>query len=163
MRGTRILLAAAIVLLSASCAGGRDFGRLCRAVDSQPGVQRQRVPFFGLARVGVKMIKPAGVHDIRLALYEHSTGFDGAAASIDSAIESATRDGWSPFLKVREADGSRTTMWIRPQERVMEMLLLVHEPEESVVMQLRMDPEILFAKIAENPGGFAREARGTSH
>ena len=156
MAAIRSILAAAILLIAATgCSNGSEFRTLCNAVGSEPGVKRQWVPFMGLARTGVRMIKPSGVHDLRLAVYEHPNGLNGPNPRLDAAIGRITEEGWAPMVRVTEAGGSRTTVWIRPEGELMGMLVLAHDSEESVVVHMRVDSERLMADLAEDPIGVA--------
>ena len=156
MRAIRSIAAAAIMLLlTAGCSNGSEFRTLCNAVGSEPGVKRQWVPFMGLARTGVRMIKPSGVHDIRLAVYEHPNGLHGSNPRLDAAIARITDEGWAPMVRVTEAGGARTTVWIRPEGDLMDMLVLAHDSEESVVVHMKVDSEKLMADLAEDPIGVA--------
>jgi hypothetical protein len=157
MAAIRSVLTAVIMLFFVTgCSNGSEFRTLCSAVGSEPGVKRQRVPFMGLARTGVRMIKPSGVHDLRLAVYEHPDGLNGPNRRLDAAIGRITDEGWAPMVRVTEAGGSRTTVWIRPEGDLMDMLVLAHDSEESVVMHMRVDSERLLADLAENPIGVAK-------
>jgi hypothetical protein len=151
-----ILAATMMLLLTAACANGSEFRSLCSAVGSELGAKRQRVPFMGLARTGVRVIKPYGVHDLRLAIYEHPNGLRGANPRLDAAIARITDQGWAPMVRVSEATGSRTTVWIRPDGDLMDMLVLAHDREESVLVHMRIDSERLLADLAENPMGVAK-------
>lgn len=159
----RSILAAVILLFAATgCANGSEFRSLCRAVGSEPGVKRQWIPFMGLARTGVRMIKPSGVHDLRLAVYEHPNGLRGSNPRLDAEIGRITEEGWTPMVRVTEAGGGRTTVWIRPQGDLMDMLVLAHDSEESVVVHMKVDSERLMADLAENPRGTAAVANRRS-
>lgn len=152
MAGLRtILVASALLILSSGCSNGGEFRTLCSAVGSEPGVRRQPVPFLGLARTGVRVIKPSGVHDLRLAIYEHPNGLQGGNPRLDAAIAEITAAGWLPMVRVTEAGGSRTTVWVRPGEQLIDMLVLAHDSDESVVVHLKVDSEKLLADLAESP------------
>jgi hypothetical protein len=157
MAAKRTILAATMMLvLTAACASGGEFRSLCSAVGSELGAKRQWIPFMGLARTGVRMIKPHGVHDVRLAIYQHPNGLSGANPRLDAAIARITDQGWAPLVRVTEAGGSRTTVWIRPEGDLMDMLVLAHDHEESVLVHLRVDSEKLLADLAESPLGVAK-------
>ncbi|HVR44710.1 MAG TPA: hypothetical protein VMS56_14850 [Thermoanaerobaculia bacterium] len=131
-----------------------EFGTLCNAVSAQPGVHRQYIPMLGIARIGVRMAHPAGVFDFKLAVFEN--GGMHRSPAVDRALSSIDQRGWTPVVKVRSADGTRTRIWLRESPRGMEMLLFAHETGESVVLQLEMDAETLFARLAADPAGAGR-------
>lgn len=151
---------AVTLLLAAALAGCRssEFSTLVRAVESEPGTKRQYIPMLSLARTGVRAIHPNGVRDFQVAVFE--TAGLGGSARIDAAIRSVG-EGWTPIVRVSGANGERTTVWSRPSAEGMEMLVLAHEPGESVIVRLVMDPERFFAAMSDSPADLARTDFGS--
>lgn len=145
--------------LGAALSGCRtsEFGSLVRAVEAQPGVRKQWIPMLGMARTGVRVIRPSGIYDFRLAVFEHSNL--GSATGIDRAISSITARGWSPVVRVTGADGARTTIWARESPRGMHMLVFSRESTESVVVQIEMDAEQFFREFAREPKALRSKVR----
>lgn len=145
----------AIVLLAAALTGCRssEFSKLVRAVDDEPGTRRQYIPMLSLARTGVRSIHPHGVRDFQLAVFQ--TEGVAASARLDAAMREAGA-GWTPMVRVARADGERTSVWARPSNGAMEMLVLAHEPGESVIVRLEMDPDQFFATMSDAPEELAR-------
>ena len=145
----------AIVLLAAALTGCRssEFSTLVRAVEAEPGTRRQYIPMLSLARTGVRTIHPHGVRDFQLAVFE--TEGVANSARLDAAIREAGT-GWTPMVRVVRADGQRTSVWARPSNEAMEMLVLAHEPGESVIVRVEMDAERFFATLNDSPGNLAR-------
>ncbi len=146
-----------LVLGGALTACSSDFSRLVREIDAQPGVKRQYIPMLGLARTGVRMIHPHGVHDFRLAVFEHDGGSIDTSG-IDAVLERMPEHGWSPLVRVTAADGERTAIFARERGSVMQMLVVAHEPGESVVVTVAMDPELFFEQLAESPADIGGDA-----
>ncbi|HSN67855.1 MAG TPA: hypothetical protein VLV48_01330 [Thermoanaerobaculia bacterium] len=146
---------AALLLLAAALTGCRssEFSKLVRAVEAEPGTRRQYIPMLALARTGVRTIHPHGIRDFQLAIFE--TEGVASSARLDAAIREAG-DGWTPMIRVERADGERTSVWARPAKGTMEMLVLAHEPGESVIVRLEMAPEEFFAALSDSPGDLAR-------
>ncbi len=147
------------LLLAATVTGCRssEFSTLVSAVGSEPGARRQHIPMLGLARIATRAVHPEGVRDLQLAVFET----DSAAASerLDRAIESVGQ-GWMPMIRVSSANGERSTVWVRPAGDGMEMLVLAHEPGESVIVRLEMDPERFFATMSDSPRALADTRHG---
>lgn len=155
MNAARVALVLLVAAGSLTACRSSDFSRIVRAVDSQPGVKRQYIPMLGLARTGVRMIHPHGIHDFRLAVFEHHHG-GSAAARLDKVMATMPQRGWSPIVKVRSANGERTTIWAREAGKAMEMLILTHDRSESVVVEVAMDMERFFASFAAEPQRLGR-------
>src|SRR5882724_6888564 len=47
-----------------------DFDKLVKQIESQYKVKQRRIPFLGLAGFAVKIIRPAGVKEFKLAVFD---------------------------------------------------------------------------------------------
>lgn len=144
-----------VLLLAATLTGCRssEFSTLVNAVGAEPGARRQHVPMLGLARLGARAIHPEGIRDFQLAVFE--TDSVAASERLDRAIERVGQ-GWTPMVRVTEAGGERSSVWVRDAGDAMEMLVLAHEPGESVIVRVAMDPERFFATMNDSPGSLAK-------
>src|ERR1700760_2903979 len=48
-----------------------DFDNLVKRVESQYKVRQKKIPFLGLAGFAVRIVRPAGVKEFKLALFEN--------------------------------------------------------------------------------------------
>jgi hypothetical protein len=149
------------LFLAAALGGCRssEFSTLVRAVEREPGTRRQYIPMLSLARTGVRTIHPHGIRDFQVAIF-HTKGL-GDPTRLDAAIASVG-EGWTPMVRVSSAKGERTTVWSRPSDAGMEMLVLAHEPGESVIVRVVMDLDRFFATLNDSPGKLATKNFGGS-
>ena len=134
----------AIIFTLAAATARADFDSLVRVVESSRGMHRIWTPGISLARLGVRMIHPAGVHDFQLALFEGNADVD---------FETVLRSTPAPPM-VRAHDGrsgETAVIWARPlRSDLMEMLLLAHDPnDQTVVLRAVIDGEMLARVIAD--------------
>lgn len=148
-----------LLLALGGCRSGSDWGDLVRAVERQPGMEREYIPMLGLARTAVRTAHPNGIRDMRLAVFNNRGGVLAADAALENAMLSVSQRGWSPMIRISESSGARTTIWARPKADGMEMLLLVRESDEAVVIQLEMDPD-RFIDSLEDPVAIRHVAQG---
>lgn len=146
-----------LLMALSGCRSGSDWGELVRAVERQPGMERQYIPMLGLARTAVRTTNPSGIRDLRLAVFNNRGGLLAADAALENAMISVSQRGWSPMIRISESSGARTTIWARPKADGVEMLLLVREADEAVVIQLEMDPERFFDSL-EDPASIRKVA-----
>jgi hypothetical protein len=156
-RSLKALAIGLVLATSFTACRSSEFSTLVRAVGAEPGTRRQYVPMLGLARTGVRTMHPSGVRDFQLAVFE--TESTQASARLDAALASVG-GGWVPMIRVASTAGERTTVWSRPAGDGMEMLILAHEPGESVIVRVEMDAARFFAALADSPEDLARTGIG---
>ena len=138
----RIFFAIAFTLAAANARA--DFDALVRVVESSRGMHRIWTPGISLARLGVRIIHPAGVHDFQLAM------FDGRANVDFEAVLRSTPA--MPMVRAHDSrSGETAVIWARPSRGdLMEMLLLAHDPnDQTVVVRALIDGETLARVIAD--------------
>lgn len=153
MRPGRMLAVGLLAVTAATGCGSSEFSSLVRAVAAEPGARRQYVPMLGLARTGVRMIRPHGVRDFQLAVFK--TDSVAASGRLDRAIADVGQ-GWTPMIRVAGARGERSTVWARASDDGMEMLVLAHDQRESVIVRFAMDADRFFATLSDSPAQLAR-------
>jgi hypothetical protein len=145
MRLTTVVRAVVIALalaLSASVAraGEKDFDLAVDHIKKQYHGKKQGGFGLFLARVAVKMVKPAGVKSIKLAVFEQLSGADGG-----EALQAALRDGlsseWRPLVRTyAKREREQTYIYVRPKDEDVEFLVVAVERDEATVVKVRIDP-----------------------
>ncbi len=153
MRARARIVATLLLATALAGCGSSEFSTLVRAAGAEPGARRQYVPMLGFARTSVRMMRPHGVRDLQLAVFE--TDSMAASEGLDRAIAEVGK-GWTPMIRVASAEGERTTVWARSSANGMEMLVLAHDDGESVIVRFEMDADRFFATLAESPQDLAR-------
>ncbi|MFB3829410.1 MAG: hypothetical protein ACE15B_21755 [Bryobacteraceae bacterium] len=140
-------LAAALALAAGMLpAGDRQFDALVRGVESDYGVSRTRIPFFGVVNFFVKVARPAGTRDLRLAVFEDfSPGGD-----FTSRLESRLDPAWRPMVRVHSRrNGERTAIYVQ-MGKDLRLLIAAAERRETSLIQLRLNQRALL-KWIEDP------------
>lgn len=149
---TRRLLAcaAAIVISTAAAAPARaDFSRVAVGLRTL-GFQRTWIPFLGFARMMVRAVQPNGVHDFQLAVYENSPPV--TAVDLERMVRTHMGKSYAPLVRVHSSrKGEAVFIYARPgrSERLIELLILAHEREETVLVRLIADAEVVGREIGE--------------
>lgn len=141
---TRRVLAAAIVAFTlAAQPAFADFQRVASGLRSL-GFERTWIPFLGVARSMVRIVQPKGVHDFQLAVYDKTPGVKGS--EIEKMIASRVGRGFKPLVRTYSArNGESVFIYARPSKdaRIVELLILAHERNETVLVRVRADASVV--------------------
>lgn len=147
---TKAAIAAVISILLAAPLQA-DFGQIARSLDSHLG-SRMWLPFLGLGRFFVRTIHPRGIHDFQLAVFEdHRQGID--PLELEELMRRGTGKGFAPLVRVRSnRSGENVFVYARPRGRNVEMMILVHERNETVLVRLVANAEVAMREFGGTRG-----------
>lgn len=137
-----------------------DFASVARAIDAQKGVRRNWIPFLGIARFAVRMIEPAGVHDFQLATFRGAAGLDPRV--LHDIIRKKAGNGFTPLVQVWSRKSKEWSfIYARPAagSDQMELLVLAHDGEETVLVRVNADAELVAREIQHSPRDVSQVAR----
>jgi hypothetical protein len=128
-----------------------DFGQIARRLDTHLG-SRMWLPFLGLGRFFVRTIHPRGVHDFQLAVFEdHRRGID--PRELEEMMRSGAGKGFAPLVRIRSnRSGETVFVYARPRGRHIEMMILVHEKDETVLVRVVADAEVAIREFGKGRG-----------
>lgn len=150
------LLFAAVVALPMHA----DFASVARAIDAQHGVKRVWIPFLGLARVAVRMVQPEGVHDFQLVTFKGTDAVD--PHELQQILRTNAGAGFTPLV---QAWSRRSNEWsfiyARPRRDStrLELMILAHDDEDTVLVRVDVDADIVARELREQPRHFNQYAR----
>jgi len=148
---------AALLLLAVALPLHADFGEIARAIDRHTGVKRQWIPFLGLARTVVRVIRPEGVHDFQLATFEGAGKID--PRELRGIVESKMGAGFTPLVRAwSRRSGEWSFIYVRPIGNRIELMVLAHDDEDTVLVRVDVDADVL-AKELHEPRNVHRVAR----
>ena len=142
-------------------AADRDFEAIVRRLEQQVGTKRTHIPMMGMANFFVKMSRPEGVSDMKLAVFEDiDTSRLVDDESIDRMFDALSNEGWKPFVRVRSnKDRERVVIYSRAAGKHWELLLTTVEPNEATVIKMKLSPQALLQWI-DDPDGMAKKKQG---
>ena len=118
-------------------------------MESNYATKRLHIPFMGVANFFVKVARPAGTKDFKLAVFEHVD--DRRHPSADQLETTFQPQGWKPFVDVvSRKSGERVHIYARESHRDHELLITTLERNEATMVQVRVDAERL-AKWVNDP------------
>lgn len=149
---------AALAVLAFALPLYADFGSMARAIDSQSGVRRVWIPFFGLARTLVRVVDPQGVHDIQLAVFDGNGKLD--AKRLGDLMRQHVGNGFRPLVQAySKRSGEWSFIYVKPaKNNRFELMILAAEKDETVLVRVEIDAEVLARELG-HPVEVAKMAR----
>lgn len=140
-----------------------DFDAVVRAIESRYHAKRISPFLMRVAGLAIKVARPEGVKDLRVAVFEDQDFSPRAGdAEFDKAVRSILERSWSPLVRVwSRRDGERTQIYSRPSGEDVELFIVTIEPDEAVVMEVRISPRV-FSEWMNDPETIATSLRQDS-
>jgi hypothetical protein len=137
-----------------------DFAAVARAIDSQHGVDRVWIPFLGIARAVVRVVKPEGVYDFQLVTFTSEKAVD--PEKLQHILQQKAGAGYKPLVQVRSRrSGDWSFIYAKPSRNAdrMELLVLTHDGDETVLVRVDVNAAVLARELGEEPRQVTRMAR----
>src|ERR1043165_898647 len=114
-RPRRCFMHAAVLLAMAAFAcstiqaqrkSGSDFDAIVKHLKTRYQAKKRGIPFMGLAKFGIRIIKPAGVKSLSVSLFEDlkNTG-ELADSELNSVMRNSLSAEWMPLASFRQRGG----------------------------------------------------------
>lgn len=153
-RTAGLLLIACGVFFMAQNACGDDFGRIVHHIETQYHVHRNYRFLMSFAGVVVKCTHVGGVKAFKAAIFEnqHLSGTE-LDARLDELVVQCGRSGWQPLVKsLSRRSGEHNYIYAQGSGNNLRLLVVSVEPDEAVVLQVKIDPAKLSDFINEHTG-----------
>lgn len=159
MRRRRVLLKALVlvVVLFATCSvasaqkPGRGFDAIANHLKTRYQAKKKSIPFLGLAKFAVRVIKPAGVKSISVSVFEN---LQGTGALLDSELNGIMRDAlspeWLPLATFRRKGGDQVYVYAADAGKDIKLAVLSINQSNAVLARIRIDPNAL-RNFLDNP------------
>jgi hypothetical protein len=107
--------------------------------------------FMGFLSFVANRFNPAGVSDLKMAIFEDlDPSCRLAGSGIDVVQQAATLGGFKPFVRITSRrDGEQTFIYAREAKQKYEMIIVVLEEEESVVLRMTLSTEVMADWVME--------------
>jgi VWFA-related protein len=165
-RLARLPILAVVILLAAGAARAGDdpFAEAVKHIEKHYNARQTHVPLMGLANFVLKFWHPAGVKNIRLAVFQNQNlTSETAGADFDKNFRSATGSQWEPIVQIySRKNDERTYIYHADPGKDMKILVVNLGKRDAVVAQVKFEPEKL-AEFMQKPEimgrALAREIR----
>lgn len=135
-------LAGVVILCGLAAARDREFDTIVSRIEARCETSHTRIPFFGFANFVVKVVRPAGASDLKLAVFEDIrrpifTGEDDFASLLQGALGA----DWRPFVRVEDRRSHELTcMFASTSASQWKLLIASMEQREATVIRLKLNP-----------------------
>ena len=145
-----------LLLVPALLVADHDFDSLVRSMESHYGSKKMHIPMLGFANFLVKVARPAGTKDFKLAIFEDiDSDRHPSAELLDATFRPS---GWKPFVQVIDnRSRERIHVYSRQTHRDHELMITTLEPDEAMMVRVRVNAERL-ARWINDPRMAARYA-----
>ena len=152
-----MLLAWALLLLAftftapaaqAKKPGGSEYDRIVSHLKAKYQAKKVHIPFMWLARVAVKVVRPAGVKSFNVTLFE---GLKFSRETLDIEMQDAMKrsftEDWSSIFHARSRDGQQAYMYMREDGKNVRITVVTIDKEQAAVIRATFSPDKLAAFI----------------
>jgi hypothetical protein len=138
------------VLSSPSAARADDFDTVVKNVRAACGGKKVRIPFLGLASFATKLVRPAGVKNFKLAVFEEVTR-TGDVSGLGASIGQSLGPEWRPLVRIRSGRGAEQThVYVKDAGDNLKLMIVTLDGAQATVIRAKVNPEAL-AKFARDP------------
>ena len=149
------ILLAAIAFACSTAAAQRksssDFDAIVKHLKTRYQARKRGVPFMGLAKFGIRIIKPAGVKSINVSLFEDlkNTG-ELSDSELSGVMRNSLSAEWMPLLSVRQRSGNQIYVYAAEDGKDIKLAVLSINQTEAVLARVKVDPDSL-RKFLDEP------------
>lgn len=140
------------VAAPAARADDPEFDAITQHLKSQFNARRVNIPFLGLANFFVKIVRPAGVKSVKVAIFEDLSlaPGQGAASAFNAFMRRALSPAWQPLLRVRSRDGEQLFVYAREAGENIKLMVVTIDQTDAVVARVKLSPKRL-ADFLQDP------------
>ncbi len=136
---------------STTSAKDNEFDAIAKHIAAQYKARRRKIPFMGLARFAVKIIRPAGIKSIKVAIFEELNHAPAAGSNeLSLLMRSSLSPEWLPLVRIRSREGEQTHVYAREAGENVQLMVVNIGGSEAVVARVKVNPEKL-KEFLENP------------
>jgi len=148
-------IAAALFAVPNQAFAKDDFGRIVQHIETNYHVHRQHRWVMGLAGFTVKFWHFAGVKSLKGAIFENQRFVNTVSDTrFDEVVRAAMDSGWQPMVQSWDRhSGERAYVYAQDLGKDIKLLVVNLEPNEAVVLQVKVDPKKLSDFIQEASSG----------
>jgi Ca-activated chloride channel homolog len=145
------------------------YGKVVKQLEKEYHAKKTRIPFLGLGNFVLKFWHPAGVKNVKVALFQNHQFYDESGGKLDSVVKKAAPSDWHPLLReFSRQDNHWTYVYYADPQKDTRVLVMTVDRQNAVVAEVKFEPAKLLEFI-QNPalgralaGDMWRES-GVSH
>jgi hypothetical protein len=149
-----LFVTATLISVAAPAARADDpeFDAITSQLKSRFNARRISIPFLGIANFFVRVVRPAGVKSVKVAIFEGLSFAPGGSttAGVSALMRSALSPEWRPLVRVRSRDGEQLHVYAREAGENIKLMVVNIDQTDAVVARVKLSPRRL-AEFLQNP------------
>jgi hypothetical protein len=145
------ILALLAVSIQTANAQGKGYDKIVKHLETNYQAKKVKIPFMWLAKIAVKVVRPAGVKSFNVTLFENLTF---SRATLDQEMQSAMNDSlgadWSPMIRIRSREGEQVYMYMREEGENVRVMFVAIDKANATVVRAKFNAD-KFIEFLNNP------------
>ena len=146
-----LLVALTLGLTSVASLGADDpYGKVVKQLEKDYHAKKTRIPFIGLGNFVLKFWHPAGVKNVKIAVFQNQQ-FDSSGGKLDSVMKGAVASDWHPLLREFSRNDNRWTyVYYGDPQKDTKVLVVNVDRQNAVVAEVKFEP-VKLLEFIQNP------------
>jgi hypothetical protein len=127
------------------------FDAIAKHLKTRYQARKKSIPFMGLAKFAIRIVKPAGVKSINVSLFEDlkNTG-ELPDSELSIMMRNSLSAEWQPLVSVRQRNGDQVYVYATGAGKDIKLAVLSINQTDAVLARVKIDPNAL-RKFLDNP------------
>lgn len=128
-----------------------EFDAIAKHLKTQYRAKRRKVPFMGLANFAVKLLHPAGLKSIKVAIFEELSHAPAAGGNeLNAVMRHALSPEWLPLVRFRSRGGEQMHIYAREDGESVKLMVVQIDGNDAFIARVKVSPQKL-KEFLENP------------
>ena len=147
-----ILLALLSVCYSTvSAQNGGGFDAIAKHLKSRYQAKKRSIPFMGLARFAVRIVRPAGVKSFNVSFFEDLKDTNALPDNeLNGVMRNCLSTEWQPLVSVRQRNGDQVYIYAAEAGKDIKLTVLVINEREAALASVKVNPDAV-RRFIDNP------------
>jgi len=127
------------------------YGKVVKQIEKDYHAKKTKIPFIGLGNFVLKFWHPAGVKNVKVAVFQDQKLYDETGRNLDAIVQKAAPSGWHPMLReFSRTDNHWTYVYYSDPQKDTKVLVVTVDRQNAVVAEVKFEPAKLLEFI-QNP------------
>jgi hypothetical protein len=128
-----------------------EFDAITKHLKQRYNAKRISIPFLGLAKFFVRIVRPAGVKSFKVAIFEDlNLGAGQTDTGLSLVMRSALSPDWQPLIRTRSRAGEQVSVYAREAGENIKLMVVTIDRTDAVVARVKLSPQRL-REFLDNP------------
>jgi hypothetical protein len=127
------------------------FKAISKHLETNYQAKKVKIPFMWLAKLAVKVVRPAGVKSFDVTMFEN---LSFKRADLDREMQLAMQDSlgsdWSPVIRVRSREGEQVYMYLHDEGENVKVMFVAIDKTNATVVRAKFNAD-KFVEFLNNP------------